>query len=202
MRIPKTAHTSRPWRIHELTHDFRLEDVWTLPGIGDPDDFPRIVQLVASYDPMHSSSLPVRALFAIRLKLGELLGWDGPDTGIGSRVSTLRDRLPPDLYDGPSGPKPNALSFTSLYQTDDEWAAEIANQTVHGIIHIGRVSDATGGFTIQMAVYVRPNGLVGIAYMAAIMPFRHLIVYPLILRELERAWQASIPAASQQGALA
>jgi hypothetical protein len=27
MRLPNTAHTSRPWRIHELTRDFRLEDV-------------------------------------------------------------------------------------------------------------------------------------------------------------------------------
>ncbi|MDF2703344.1 MAG: hypothetical protein K0S10_2290, partial [Rubrobacteraceae bacterium] len=31
MRLPNTAHTSRPWRIHELTRDFRLEDVWALP---------------------------------------------------------------------------------------------------------------------------------------------------------------------------
>jgi hypothetical protein len=27
MRLPNTAHTSRPWRIHEFTRDFRLEDV-------------------------------------------------------------------------------------------------------------------------------------------------------------------------------
>jgi hypothetical protein len=28
MKLPNTAHTSRPWRIHELTPDFRVEDVW------------------------------------------------------------------------------------------------------------------------------------------------------------------------------
>ena len=44
MRLPDTAHTSRPWRIHELTGDFRLEDVWALPTPGGPDDFPRVVQ--------------------------------------------------------------------------------------------------------------------------------------------------------------
>jgi hypothetical protein len=157
------------------------------------------VQLVASYDPTHSSSFAVRALIAIRLKLGELLRWDGPDTGVGARVSTLRDRLPPDLRAGPSGPESTALPFTSLYLTEDEWAAEIANQTVHGVIHIGRLADATGGFAVQMAVYVKPNGFVGNAYMAAIMPFRHLIVYPSMLRELERTWRASIRAASRQG---
>jgi hypothetical protein len=32
MRLPNSVHTSRPWRIHELTRDFRLEDVWELPG--------------------------------------------------------------------------------------------------------------------------------------------------------------------------
>jgi hypothetical protein len=43
MRLPNTAHTSGPWRIHELTRDFRLEDVWALPTPGGPDDFPRLV---------------------------------------------------------------------------------------------------------------------------------------------------------------
>jgi hypothetical protein len=201
MRVPNTAHTSRPWRIRELTRDFRLEDVWELPEVGGPDDFPRLMQLIASADPSHSSSFAVRTLFAIRWKLGELLGWDGPDAGVASRVPTLRDRLPADLRDAPSGPDFDALPFTSLYQTDDEWAAEIANQTMHGVMHIGRVPDETGGFRAQMAVYVKPNGLLGTAYMAAIRPFRHLIVYPPMLREMGRNWRAVTRAESQQGAL-
>ncbi len=39
MRLPNTAPTSRPWRISELTRDFRLDDVWARPTPGDPDDF-------------------------------------------------------------------------------------------------------------------------------------------------------------------
>lgn len=35
------------WRIHALTRDFRLEDVWALPTPGGPDDFPRPVQGIA-----------------------------------------------------------------------------------------------------------------------------------------------------------
>jgi hypothetical protein len=190
MRVPNTAHTSRPWRIHELTHDFRLEDVWTLPGVGGPDDFPRLVQLIASYDPSQSSSFAVRTLFAIRWKIGELLGWDSPDAGLGSRVPTLRDRLPVDLRDAPSGPDFDALPFTSLYLIDDEFAAEVANRTMHGVMHLGRVPDGTGGYRAQMAVLVKPNGPFGTAYMAAIKPFRHLIVYPPMMREGEREWQA------------
>ena len=188
MRLPNSAHTSRPWRIHDLTRDFRLEDVWALPGAGDQDDFPRLVQLIASGDPSQSSSRAVRALFAIRWKIGEVFGWDGSDAGVGSRVSTLRDRLPADLRDAPSGPDFDALPFTSLYLLDDEWAAEIANRTMHGVLHIGRVPGETGGFCAQMAVLVKPNGPLGIAYMAAIRPFRHLIVYPAMLRHFERTW--------------
>jgi len=190
IRLPNTAHTSRPWRIHELTRDFRLEDVWELPGRGGPDDFPRLVRLIASMDPSQSSSRAVRTLFAIRWKVGELLGWDGPDAGLGSRVPTLRDRLPVDLRNAPSGPHFDALPFTSLYLTDDEFAAEIANRTMHGVMHIGRVPDQTGGFRAQMAVYVKPNGMLGSGYMAAIRPFRHLIVYPALTREIGRAWRA------------
>src|SRR5467141_1748393 len=150
MSLPDTAHTSRPWRIHELTQDFRLEDVWALPGSGGPRDFPRAVQLSASLDTAQSSSAAVRALFAIRWKLGELLGWDGPDAGVGSRVPTLHDRLPEDLRESP-GPGFDELPFAPLYLTGDELAAEIANRTMHGVMHLGWVPDGIGGYRGQMA---------------------------------------------------
>jgi hypothetical protein len=63
MRLPNTVHTSRPWRIHEIAPDLKLEDVWELPGRGGPDDFPRLVQLIASFDPVRGSSRVSRALW-------------------------------------------------------------------------------------------------------------------------------------------
>ncbi len=191
MKLPNAAHTSRPWRIHELTHDFRLEDVWALPTPGGPDDLPRLVAGIASGDLSQGSSRAAGTLWAIRWKVGELLGWDGPDTGLGTRVPTLRQRLPADLRDAPSGPDFGALPFTSLYLLENEWAAEIANRTMHGVLHLGWVPDPTGGYRGQMAVLVKPNGLLGTGYMAAISPFRHLIVYPQMLKQIERAWRAS-----------
>jgi hypothetical protein len=188
-RLPNTAHTSRPWRIHELTRDFRLEDVWALPTPGGPDDFPRLVQQAASFDPSRSSSRAVGALFEIRWKLGELLGWDRPHAGLGSRVPTLRDRLPADLREAQSGADFDSLPFTPLYLLEDEWAAEIANRTVHGVMHLGWVPDGSGGYRGQMAVLVKPNGMLGTGYMAAIRPVRHLIVYPRMIREIEREWR-------------
>ena len=188
MRLPPSAHTSRPWLIHEIARDFRLEDVWALPTPGGPDDFPRLVQLYAAGDPSRNPSGVVRALFAIRWKIGEMLGWDDPDTGVGARVPTLRDRVPADLRD--TGPDFDTLPFTSLYLTGDEFAAEVANRTMHGVLHLGWVPDGTGGYRGQMAVYVKPNGLLGNAYMAAIAPFRHLLVYPPMIRETGRRWRA------------
>jgi Protein of unknown function (DUF2867) len=197
-RLPHSAHSSRPWRIHELTRDFRLEDVWALPTPGGPDDFPRLVQAMSSGDPARNPSRAVRALFAIRWKLGQLLGWDGPGAGLGSREPTLRGRLPEDLRDAPPGPDFDTLPFTPLYLTEDEFAAEVANRTMHGVMHLGWVPDGSGGYRGQMAVLVKPNGLLGSAYMAAIRPFRHRMVYPPIMRELGRAWRRATPPLSHE----
>jgi Protein of unknown function (DUF2867) len=186
-RLPNSAHTSRPWRIHEIAADFRLEDVWALPVGGERSEFPLLVAGVVAGNPAQGSRL-ARVLWAIRWKAGELLGWDRAETGLGARVPTLRDRLPADLRDAPA-PDFDSLPFTPLYLTDDEFAAEIANQTVHGILHLGWVADGSGGYRGQMAVYVKPNGLLGNAYMAAIKPFRYLIVYPQMLRTIGRRWQ-------------
>ena len=191
MSLPESAHTSRPWRIHAIAPDFRVEDVWALPTPGGPDDFPRLMELMTSFDPSQSASAAVRGLFALRWKIGGLLGWDDEKTGLDSRVPTLRDRLPADLRDAPA-PRNDALPFVPLYRTDDEFAAEIANQTMHGVMHVGWVDDSEhGSYRGQMTVLVKPNGLLGKAYMAAIAPFRHLLVYPGMLRELDRKWRAS-----------
>lgn len=192
MRVPDDIHRARSWRIHELVPDFDLEDVWALPTPGGEHDFPLLLEGMAAGDPGDSPSRLAGALWAIRWKLGELLGWDDERTGLGSRVRSLRDRLPDDLRGQPAGPAFDRLPFRSVYMTGDEWAGEIANQTVHGVMHLGWVPDGTGGHRGEMAVYVKPNGLLGRAYMAAIRPFRHLVVYPPMLRQIERTWRERV----------
>jgi hypothetical protein len=98
--------------------------------------------------------------------------------------------MPADLRAAPSGPSFDTLPFRPLYLLDDEFAAEIANKTVHGVLHLAWVADGSGGHRGQMAVLVKPNGLLGNAYLAAIRPFRYLIVYPPMLRQIEREWRA------------
>jgi hypothetical protein len=72
----------------------------------------------------------------------------------------------------------------------------MANRTVHSVMHIGWVPDGTGGYRGQMAVLVKPNGRFGAAYMAAIKPFRYLVVYPALMRAIERDWQTNAPPSS------
>ena len=68
---------------HELTRDFRVEDVWALPTPGGPDDFPRLVQMMASLDASHGASRAVRTLFAIRasVRLGARLSFRSGGAG-------------------------------------------------------------------------------------------------------------------------
>ncbi|MFD0152303.1 DUF2867 domain-containing protein [Streptomyces sp. NPDC055721] len=194
MRLPRTAHTSRPWRIHEVARDFQVEDVWELPVTGGPDELDRLVRQFTNNDRTALSTPVVRTLFAIRWKLGALLGWDKADAGLDGRVGSLRERLPEDLSAGNRGPDLQAVPFTSVYQTHDEWVAESANRTVHAVMHICWVPDPGPGepdrHRARMAVLVKPNGLLGSVYMAGIKPFRHLGVYPRMMRSIGDEWEA------------
>ncbi|WP_214318188.1 DUF2867 domain-containing protein [Nonomuraea sediminis] len=190
MKLPKTAHTSRPWRIHELTRDFTVEDVWSYrtPGAG-PDDFPAMLAALRVAGGIEKQPRPVRFLFDLRWKLGGLLGWDKPSAGVGRRVASLRDRLPGDLRDAPRGADDDSMPLKAVYELDREAARELANETVHTVMHLGWVQGAEGEYELRMTVLVKPNGRFGRLYMAAIAPFRYLIVYPALTRLWEQAWR-------------
>ena len=187
--LPAEAHAGRPWRIHEIAPDFHLEDVWELPTPGRAHDLPLLVRLMTARDDDRDFPLPYRVLFAIRWWLGSVLGLDSEEDGIGQRVSSLRERLPADLRET-AGPGFTNVPFDAVYQTDDEYVAEIANRTVHGLMHVGWVADdgAPDSYHAQMAVLVKPNGVLGEAYLALIKPFRYLVVYPALMRTIARLW--------------
>lgn len=187
-RLPKTAHLDSQWRIHEIAPDFQVEDVWALPTPGGPDDFPELVRLCAAADAYHHSSPIIRVMLSLRWKVGAVLGWDGDDDGLDERVSSLRDRLPPDLRDGPRGPETPNAPFRPVYLTDDEYVDEMANKTVHALGHYSWVRTADGGYRGQMAILVKTNGLLGRLYMAGIKPVRYLIVYPALMRSVAADW--------------
>lgn len=193
MRLPNTEYTSRPWRVHEIAPDFLVEDVWELPTPGGPDDLDRLVHSFAQGDGSGSGGGVVGFLMTVRRWLGVIFGWDDPSHGLGAREQSVRERLPQDLADGPRGPDSGALPFTSVFQTREEFVAEIVNRTVHALVHLGWVAGEDGVHRAQMTVLVRPNGIGGRAYLALIAPFRYLIVYPRMIRAIGRRWEATAP---------
>src|SRR5699024_12150752 len=129
-----------------------------------------------------------KALFAIRWKLGRLFGWETTDSRAEKCVVTLRERLPDDLQEGHRGPDFVGVSFHSVYVTDTESVCELANKTVHALMHIGWVANGDGTYTGQMTALVMPNGTLGKVYMTCVKPIRRSIVYPQLIRSIGRNW--------------
>lgn len=185
-RQPVEAHTDRPWLIHTIAPEFELEDVWALSTSGGPDDLPRLV--TCFFEAARHAPPGVELLMKARLALGRVLGWDTREGGLGHRVASLRERLPEEARDSAADFGLRLDPFQAVYALRDEWAAEIANGTVHAVLHLGWVPDGRGAHRGQLAVLVKPNGALGKAYMIGIRPFRHLLVYPALLRSVERSW--------------
>jgi hypothetical protein len=199
MRLPNREHQSHAWRIRDIAPDFRLEDVWALPAHGGADDFATLLEVMASLDPANGESLATRTLFRIRYRLGGWFGWDDATERLpipANTDTTLSARLPKDLRDTAADVDLSSTSFTPLYRTHVEFAAELSNRTVHAVMHLAWVDQGDGRYQGQMAVYVKPRGSFGAAYMALIAPFRHRVVYPALMRQIEHAWNARVAQAS------
>lgn len=192
-RLDISKHAAHPWRIAQIAPDFELIDAWALPAEGTLEDFARLDEIFSRLDDGNDKgSRASRFLFKLREWLGQLFGWDKEINTLpipGCRETSLRERLPPDLRaatDDTAGSTP----FRPVYRTSDEWAVELSNTTVHAILHVGWVPQTDTSYSGQMGVYVKHRGWFGRMYMAAIAPFRHYIVYPALMRRIERVWQA------------
>jgi hypothetical protein len=189
VRIDSKSQLTQPWLIHGLVHDFELEDVWALPGIGGTrDDFEAVVRLVASTDPSTSSGPIAGGLWKARDILGRWFGIGEVTSGPQAAAHSIAARVPAELRGSAADISFGRLPFVPLYRTATEFAAEIENATVHGVMHLSWLQGPGGAYAPQMAVYVKPNGWFGRAYMASIKPFRYLIVYPAMERAFTERW--------------
>lgn len=198
MRLPNAQHEAGPWRIRAIVTDFTLEDYWALPASGRADEFPLLLEEMADSDPASADSLPTRCLWRLRDGIGRLFdlgrisvpaaGKGGAPPIPGTTETSLTERLPDDLRGTADGVRFSSLPFVPLYRTDDEFAAEVSNETVHAVMHLAWADQGAGRHQARMAVYVKPRGTFGRAYMAAIKPFRLWIVYPALMRQVERTW--------------
>ncbi|WP_418907673.1 DUF2867 domain-containing protein [Glutamicibacter endophyticus] len=191
-RLRNSVHYNHPRRIHQIADGFVLEDLWSIhtPGAG-PEDFPALLEAIREAGAPGNSSPVVRALFALRWRLGAIFGWDRDEYAPGAASRSLTEKLPEDLCGTVEG-EPVEV-FRPLYRLPNEYASEIANATTHAVMHLGWVQGARG-WELRFAVLVRPRNWFGRAYLAAILPFRRLLVYPSLTRQWKRAWLSRLTA--------
>lgn len=197
-RLRPETHSALPWRLHEIASDFELVDAWALPAEGSRDQFPLLLSTVANLPaPTKEESPASAALFEIRRRLGKRFGWDdskstGPLPIPGCSETTLRQRLPADLVPASDDGFGARANFRPVFVLDDEAAVEVSNALLHAILHLGWVEQHDGTYRGQMGIYVKHRGAKSRLYMQAIAPFRHLIVYPSLLRRIRKSWDAAV----------
>jgi len=178
-----------PLEVHAILEDVPLQDVTAvdLPDGGPGRTLSDVRALIPTGELLSANPL-VRALFALRLWLGRVFGWDRPEhdrpqTSYLSRVTpALRARslVQPGTMEG---------GFRLLYLLGQESLAEIRNATVHAFLCVA-LCEHPGGYRLYWAVYVKPASWLTPVYMALIEPFRRFIVYPAMLGRVRRAWTA------------
>jgi hypothetical protein len=179
-----------PLYVHSILEDVPLRDVSAvdLPGGGPGRTLGDVRALISTGDLLSANPL-ARALFALRLWLGRIFGWDRachdpPETSYLSRVpASLRAQ---------SVVQPGTIErgFRLLYLVGQESLAEIRNATVHAFLCAALRERPGGGYRLYWAVYVKPSSRLTPLYMALIEPFRRFIVYPAMLGRVRRAWAA------------
>jgi len=198
MRIPSDVLKTQDWVISGIVPDFDVEDVWALPVEGGVEDFASVIELQQSLDFPASAPLSVRVLWGVRDQLGRAFGLGRISTSAdaagdwppvpGTGEPSLLFRVPEDLRDTSTKPHFPHQPFRPLYRTGTEFAEEISNRTMYGVLHLAWTNQGGGWYRAQLTVYVKPRGAFGRAYMAFIKPFRYAIVYPALMRLLEQAW--------------
>ena len=169
-----------------MLQDVPIEDVWAIPLRGGGPG-----RTIHDLRPIFRAGVEaaprvVKGLIRLRWRVGALLGWDAqrPEWSAESyaRRLTVTDRAQSAVAPGtPDG----RLSF--LYLFEDEQLSELRNATVHAFLSLS-IRPTPEGYLAYWAIYVQPVTEFTRLYMMAIAPFRRLVVYPAIIRKVQRAW--------------
>jgi hypothetical protein len=173
--------------VHDFLQDVPLQDAWAiqLRG-GGPGRTIHDLRPLFTYAGLREVNPVLKGLFGLRARLGVLFGWDRqrPAWGAESYVHRLtptdraRSAVPPGTPEGP---------FSTLYVFEHEQLSEVRNATVHAFLSLS-MGPAREGYLAYWAIYVKPVCRFTSLYMTAIAPFRHLLVYPAIIRTVQMAW--------------
>ncbi len=193
-RATADEYRALPLRAHALLEDVPLHDVWRveLPGGGSGRTIADVRALLAEGSDTRVNPA-VRALFALRWRLGRAFGWDAPRSDAPSdRGTSHLERLSEeDRRRSSVEPGTSEGIFTTLYVHEREAVGEIRNATVHAF-SVYALQPHAAGYRLYWAIHVAPVGRITSLYMALIDPFRRHLVYPAILKHLHEAWCARV----------
>jgi hypothetical protein len=78
--------------------------------------------------------------------------------------------------------------FRVVYRFKNEQLLEIINRTAHAAA-LSALVETAGAYRFYFGVYVRNVGRFTPVYMAMIDPFRKLLVYPSLMRNVCETWK-------------
>jgi hypothetical protein len=189
MRITPGEFRSRPLRVHAFLQDVPLQDVWAIQlrggGAGRTIHDLRPLFTPAGLQAVHPV---VQGLFRLRAGLGTLLGWD-QQRPTWSAESYIHRLTPTDRAQSVVSPGTQEGLFSILYVFEHEQLSELRNATVHAFSSLS-MAQVQGGYLAYWAIYVRPVSRFTALYMTAIAPFRRFLVYPALIRQVQRTWVA------------
>ena len=186
MRIDLAEFRACPLRVHALLHDVPIEDVWKIRLAGGGTG--RTIQDVRAIfiEGVEAAPRVVKWLFRLRGRLGGLFGWDRERPAWSAE--SFADRLSvEDRARSTAVPGTPDGRLSLLYRFDNEQLSEKRNATVHAFSSLS-IRQTPDGYVAYLAIYVKPVHRFTGLYMKAIAPFRRLIVYPAIIRNVQRAW--------------
>jgi hypothetical protein len=188
-RIAPQEFLAQPFRVHSFLSGVAMHDVWAvdLPAVSGRATLEEFRRRTKSRNLAAKISWPARALFALRFFLGRIFGWDQePEEG---KPAYFAERLTAEDRDRSSAPAGTPESFFRvIYSFENETLLEVINRTAHAAL-LSALAETPQGYRFYFAVYVRELSWVTRVYMALIDPFRRCLVYPAILKQVQRNWE-------------
>jgi hypothetical protein len=185
-RISTEEFEQLPLRVHAFLAGVPLHDVWAV-------DLPRTRSGITLDEFLRTASTRlftlspvVRALLNLRLFVGRLLGWDRePSTTAWETFTTRLTTADRSKSLAPAG-TPEGL-FRVVYRFENEQLLELINRTAHAAA-LSALVETAHDYRFYFGVYVRSVGPFTPVYMTLIDPFRKLVVYPSLLRNVRATW--------------
>jgi len=185
-----------PLRVHDFLVGVPLHDVWSvdLPRARSGitlDEFWRTAGACLCTPPPL-----VRALLNIRLFVGRRLGWDREPAA--TAWETFTTRLTTSDRSRSLAPAGTCEGlFRVVYRFENEQLLELINRTAHAAA-LSALVETANGYRFYFGVYVRSVSRFTPIYMALIGPFRRLIVYPSLLRNVRAKWNKAFGMACER----